>query len=132
MPVRRGTGRNRVGPGLHAHLARALRPLALVRDPGDPAGARAASAGDALLGLRLRLLGEADRRRAFDRDALPPRPATPRRAALPRARPRPDSTSFEPLESRRLVPALVQRPARPARPGARPRLWRALVDRPPG
>ena len=81
---------------LHAHLARALRALALGGDPADSAGARPPAAVDAALRLRLRLLGPPDGRPAHGRHALPARAqpaagaarATSSTSAPRRARPR--------------------------------------------
>ena len=67
----RGAGRHRRRARVHAHLARALRALALGRDPADPAGARPHEALDAALGLRLRVLGAPDGRPAHGRPPLP-------------------------------------------------------------
>ena len=130
--LHRGAGRHRRLPGLHAHVARALRPLALGGDPGDPARARPPQARASALGLQLRLLGAADPCRAFDRHALPAGAPPSRGAPRPRDRPRADGAAADRLEPARLRHPLVQRPTRPAGPRARARLRGALADRPAG
>ena len=84
----RGARGHRRRARLHAHLARALRALALGRDPADSAGARPHEALDAALRLRLRVLGPPDGRSAHGRPPLPARAQPAAGAGVPRAQPR--------------------------------------------
>src|SRR6266511_2190357 len=69
--VRPGARRAGTYPGVHPHLAGAVRAVALGGAAGDAAGADPAAAVDAADNLRLRLLGPADHRSA-DRGELGP------------------------------------------------------------
>src|SRR5581483_9111150 len=124
--VRPRRRRRRGEPGLHAHVA--LAPLALVvgRVADAAAGADPAPAVGAALGLRVRLLGPPDDRRAPDRDRAPA--AHHGRLRDPRAHER-EAGAGAPA---RPGAAALRAPAGARAPPPRARRGRALDPRAPG